>query len=90
MVYYILWHGHSLPHASQLMRTYNLDYILSVIFSNDLSKDPADIPPFNLIVDDTKRTVGKYYLEVVRILNYFLCNHHLHQISCLIRPVYYP
>ena len=24
------------------------------IFSNDLPKDPADIPPSNLIVDDTK------------------------------------
>ena len=24
------------------------------IFSNELSKDPADITPFNLIVDDTK------------------------------------
>ena len=29
------------------------------IFSNDLPKDPADIPPFNLIVDDTKWKVGK-------------------------------
>ena len=29
------------------------------IFSNELPKDPADIPPFNLIVDDTKWKVGK-------------------------------
>ena len=29
------------------------------IFSNDLPKEPADIPPFNLIVDDTKWKVGK-------------------------------
>ena len=29
------------------------------IFSNELSKDPADITPFNLIVDDTKWKVGK-------------------------------
>ena len=29
------------------------------IFSNDLPKDPADISPFNLIVDDTKWKVGK-------------------------------
>ena len=44
------------------MKTYNLDYVLSVrsyIFSNDLPKEPADIPPFNLIVDDIKWKVGK-------------------------------
>ena len=29
------------------------------IFSNELPKEPADIPPFNLIVDDTKCKVGK-------------------------------
>ena len=29
------------------------------VFSNELPKDPADIPPFNLIVDDTKGKVGK-------------------------------
>ena len=29
------------------------------LFSNDLPKEPADIPPFNLIVDDTKWQVGK-------------------------------
>ena len=29
------------------------------IFSNELPKEPADIPPFNLIVDDTKWKVGK-------------------------------
>ena len=28
------------------------------IFSNELPKEPADIPPFNLIVDDTKWKVG--------------------------------
>ena len=33
------------------------------IFSNDLPKDPADIPPFNLIVDDTKWKVGKRELH---------------------------
>ena len=27
---------------------------LADIFSNELPKEPADIPPFNLIVDDTK------------------------------------
>ena len=31
----------------------------AVIFSNDFPKEPADIPPFNLIVDDTKWKVGK-------------------------------
>ena len=31
----------------------------SDIFSNDLPKDPADIPPFNLIIDDTKWKVGR-------------------------------
>ena len=31
----------------------------SDIFSNDPPKEPADIPPFNLIVDDTKWKVGK-------------------------------
>ena len=31
----------------------------SDIFSNELPKEPADIPPFNLIVDDTKWKVGK-------------------------------
>ena len=45
------------------MRIYNLDYYsmyrFSDIFSNDLPKDPADISPFNLIVDDTKWKVGK-------------------------------
>ena len=45
------------------MRIYNLDTTLctefSDIFSNDLPKDPANIPPFNLIVDDTKWEVGK-------------------------------
>ena len=34
-------------------------YRFSDIFSNDLPKDPADISPFNLIVDDTKWKVGK-------------------------------
>ena len=29
------------------------------IFSNELPKEPADIPPFNLIVDDTKWKVSK-------------------------------
>ena len=29
------------------------------IFSDDLPKEPANIPPFNLIVDDTKWKVGK-------------------------------
>ena len=29
------------------------------IFSNDLPKDPADMPPLNLVVDDTKWKVGK-------------------------------
>ena len=29
------------------------------IFSNDLPKEPANISPFNLIVDDTKWKVGK-------------------------------
>ena len=29
------------------------------IFSNELPMEPADIPPFNLIVDDTKWKVGK-------------------------------
>ena len=29
------------------------------IFSNELPKEPADIPPFNLIVDDTRWKVGK-------------------------------
>ena len=29
------------------------------IFSNELPKDPADIPSFNLIVDDTEWRVGK-------------------------------
>ena len=29
------------------------------IFSNDLPKEPAGIPPFNLIVDDTKWKAGK-------------------------------
>ena len=29
------------------------------IFSNDLPKEPANIPPFNLIVDDSKWKVGK-------------------------------
>ena len=29
------------------------------LFSNDLPKDPADTPPFKLIVDDTKLKVGK-------------------------------
>ena len=29
------------------------------IFSNDPPKDPADVQPFNLIVDDTKWKVGK-------------------------------
>ena len=32
---------------------------LADIFSNDLPKEPADIPPFNLIVNDTKWKVGK-------------------------------
>ena len=27
---------------------------LADIFSNELPKEPADIPPFNLIIDDTK------------------------------------
>ena len=30
------------------------------IFSNDLPKNPADILPFNLIVDDNKWKAGKY------------------------------
>ena len=29
------------------------------IFSNDLPKDPADISPFKLIIDDTKWKSGK-------------------------------
>ena len=45
------------------MRIYNLDYVLctefSDIFSNDLPKEPANIPPFNLIVDNLKWKVGK-------------------------------
>ena len=31
----------------------------SDIFGNDLPKDPANIPPFNLIVDNLKWKVGK-------------------------------
>ena len=30
------------------------------IFSNELPKEPANIPPFNLIVDNLKWKVGKY------------------------------
>ena len=46
--------------TSLVMRIYNLDYLLSVQnFSNDLPKDPADIPSFNLIVDNLKWKVGK-------------------------------
>ena len=30
------------------------------IFSNELPKNPADILPFNLIIDDNKWKVGKY------------------------------
>ena len=43
------------------MRTYNLDYVLSErnLLINELPKEPADIPPFNPIVDDTKWKVGK-------------------------------
>ena len=42
------------------MRIYNLDYwLFADVFSDDLPKDPADIPPFNFIVHNTKWKVGK-------------------------------
>ena len=44
-------------YTSQVMRIYNLDYVLSV--RNELPKEPADIPPFKLIVDNLKWKVGK-------------------------------
>ena len=46
-------------YTSQVMREYGICILSADIFSNDLQKDPADIPPFNLIVDDTKWKVGK-------------------------------
>ena len=61
--------GHDLLHSltrtfspsytSQVMGICNLCTEFADIFSNDLPKDLADIPPFNLIVDDTKWKVGK-------------------------------
>ena len=39
------------------LRTLCTDF--SDIFSNDLPKEPANIPPFNLIVDNLKLKVGK-------------------------------
>ena len=64
MVYYVLRHWHSLSHTllwwwGSIISITNLCTEFADIFSNDLPKDPADISPFNLIVDDTKWKVGK-------------------------------
>ena len=40
-------------------RLHTLCTEFSNIFSNDLPKEPANIPPFNLIVDNLKRKVDK-------------------------------
>ena len=65
MVYYVLQHWHSLSHTplrwwGSIISITTLCTEFSDIFSNDLPKEPANISPFNLIVDDTKWKVGKF------------------------------